>query len=179
MSRAYQFWTVKEEQQLRAAWMSDRPMKEFMHLFGNRSYDAVLIHAHKHMGLGPRPTKVRSRYSAVWDSVERLLSTGVHLTARDIAERCKVSQRQVTDLLVARCKGETKVVHVATWRRPGAGWNWVEVWALGDGPDAVRPKAQTSADRNRVKRAHRGMKARMQAGGAFGAAIAQLAGVAA
>lgn len=174
MTRTYKHWTTKEEELLREWWITETPVKEFLHLFEGRSYGSVLIHANNHMGMGRRPTMVRSTYSPVWVSVERLLKTGVQMNAKDIAAYLRVSARRVTDVLVAHHKGEEKAVHIATWRRAGDGWNWVQIWAIGDGPDMRKPRPQTNDDRARRKRAQRAACSSMKSHGVFGLVVSQL-----
>ncbi len=174
MTRFYKKWTTHEESALAAAWVTTTPMKEFLHLFGGRSYESVVLHANKHMKLGKRPTPVRSTYSAVWDSVERILKTGVHMTAADIAKKVNCSYRQVIDLLHANQRSESPVVHVATWRRAGDGWQWIEVWAYGEGDDMRRPRAKSNEEKARLRRMRRSIASNTKSFGVFGTVVSQL-----
>lgn len=174
MTRFYRHWTTKEEETLRRIWVTETPLKEFLHLFEGRSYSSVSIHANQHMGLGARPTKVRSRYSAVWDSIERLLATGVEMTSKGIADELGFSSRQVKAVLTAKSRGAAKKVHVDSWCRPGKAHFWVEIWAIGDEIDAPRPRSRTRDDLNAVKRQQRATVSRIRKYGVFGTVVDQL-----
>lgn len=174
MTRFYRYWTTKEEEALRRIWPTDTPLKEFMHLFEGRSYSSVSVHANQHMGLGARPTKPRSRYSSVWDSIERLLKTGVALTSTAIASELGFSSRQVKSVLTAKNRAEVKKVHVDAWCRPGKAHFWVEIWALGDEIDASKPRGRTRDDLNAVKRHQRATVSRIRKYGVFGVVVSQL-----
>ncbi len=174
MTRFYRYWTTKEEETLRRIWVTDTPLKEFMHLFEGRSYASVSMHANQHMGLGARPTQVRSHYSAVWDSIERLLKTGVLMTSKQIADELGFSSRQVKSVLDARSRGDARRVHVSGWCRPGKARFWIEIWAIGDKSNAPRPNARTRDDLNSIRRQERATVTRIRKHGVFGSVVAQL-----
>jgi hypothetical protein len=172
--RSYKFWTVREEKVLREMWVTAVPIKEFLHMLSpDRTYQSVIAHA-QNIRLGARPIKVRSTYSGVWAEVERVLKTGKQLTANELAERTGHCARNITDLLHARHELEEPLVHVATWRRCGAAYRYVEVWGWGEGPDAVKPKARTLDEINRLRRARRAARNAIANSGQFGAAVMQL-----
>ncbi|WP_207000695.1 hypothetical protein [Trinickia mobilis] len=169
----YRFWTVQEEKQLRELWATQTPIKEAMHMFGDRSYQSVIGHAIQ-MGLGRRPIPVRSKFSAAWEQIRRELEKGKPLTSRELAELTGGCQRNVTDVLKARCTGEDQQVYVLRWKRAGRAYLWTELWMLGDGENAPRPRRVTQDDINRRRRERRAALAHLSAGHQFGAAVEQL-----
>jgi hypothetical protein len=173
VKRSHVAWTNRQEENLRAIWVSGKSIKENLHLLGDHTYQAAIAHAQL-LKLGKRPTPARSTYSAVWDDVHRLLATGAQLTARDIAERLGFSARHVTDLLNMKHKADEPVVYVGGWRRAGNAHRYVEVWALGDGDDVRKPRAKTRDDINRIRRERRAIRNAAKVSGPFGVAINQV-----
>ena len=167
-------WKTFEEQILRDKWSTDETVKSFLHLLApGRTYQSVIAHA-AYLRLGPRPTKVRSKYSAVWDEVRRLLAGGLQLTTKEICARTGFCDRHVGDLLRGKLQGEEPEVYVITWRRRGKAYGYVEVWALGDGPNAPRPKAASHAELNRRRRARRAARKVAAGSGPFSVAMLQV-----
>lgn len=167
-------WKTVEEQILRDKWSTDETVKSFIHLLSpGRTYQSVIAHA-AHLRLGPRPAKVRSKYSAVWDEVRRLLERGFQLTTKEICARTGFCERHVGELLQSRMAGEEPEVHVVTWRRRGRAYGYVEVWALGDGLSAPRPKAVSKDEMNRRRRARRAARKAAVVSGPFSVAMLQV-----
>jgi hypothetical protein len=172
-------WKTVEEQILREKWSTDETVKSFLHLLSpGRTYQSVISHA-AYLRLGPRPTKVRSKYSAVWDEVRRLLERGLQLTTKEICVRTGFCDRHVSDLLRSRLNAEEPEIHVVAWRRRGKGYGHIEVWALGDGPNAPRPKAVSNDEMNRRRRARRAARKVASVSGPFSVAMLQVMGEAA
>lgn len=172
---SYKPWTNHEESTLLAYWPSAIPVKEWIPLLNDRSFMSICDHA-RDLKLGPRPVKCRSTYSVVWEQVIAILADGDQLTSRGLAERIGCNMRQVTNLFSKRNQ-EDRVAHVTKWRRGPNGKIWVEVWAIGDGDDAPKPRRKSNAELNRAKRARKAHRAQIQSCGTFGAAMAQLAQV--
>lgn len=171
--RSHLAWTNRQEENLREIWVSDKSIKESLHLLGGHTYQAAIAHAQL-LKLGKRPNPVRSTYSAVWDDVQRLLATGLQLTAKDIADRLGFSARHVTDLLNAKHRSDDPIVYVGGWRRAGHAHRYVELWALGDGDDVRKPKAKTRDDINRIRRERRAARKAAVVSGPFATAMNQV-----
>jgi hypothetical protein len=174
IKRSHVSWTTRQEQDLRDLWVSDKSIKANMHLFGDHTYQAVIARAQKVLHLGHRPTLIRSTYSAVWDEVERLLKTGVMLTAREIAERLGFSVRHVTDVMNEKHNQEEPPIYIHLWRKAGSGHMYVPIWALGDEDDAKKPKRRTQNDINRIRRERRAIRNSVKVAGPFGIAMNQV-----
>lgn len=172
---SYKAWTTHEEKVLLTYWPSALPIKHWIPLLNGRSFQSIFDHA-RDMNLGPRPIKCRSTYSVVWEQVISILTEGDQLTSRALAERIGCTMRQVTNLFAKRNQ-EDRIAHVTKWRRAPNGKIWVEVWAIGDGDDAPKPKSKSNAVLHREKRARVARRAKVQSCGSFGAAMAQLAQV--
>jgi hypothetical protein len=171
--RSHIAWTTHQEKNLRELWVSDKSIKANLNLFGDHTYQAVIVHAQK-LNLGRRPMPFRSTYSAVWDEVERLLKTGVTLTAKEIGERLGFSMRHVTDIMNARHAQDESPIYIHLWRKPGGGHHYVQVWAWGDSEDAKRPKKRSQDDINRIRRERRAIRNSVKVAGPFGVAMNQV-----
>ncbi|HKR45469.1 MAG TPA: hypothetical protein VJU59_38340 [Paraburkholderia sp.] len=156
-AKTWVVWTTREEQLLREIHAGDRPIKEMMHLFPNRTLKSVSDRMTA-MKLGPRKNIDRSALnpSIRWMEITRLMETGLHLTTREISDRISCSYNWTLALIKrARKSSETKPMHIARWRRARSGDSeccWVEVWAWGDGPDAPKPRVPTHAEQVRIQR---------------------------
>lgn len=167
-------WTTRDERILRDKWPTDETVKTWLHLLApGRTYQSVIAHA-AHIGLGPRPIKVRSKYSAVWDETKRLLERGIPMTTKEIAMRTGFSDRHLKGLLDSKLAMEPPEVHVPCWRRRGRAYGFVEVWALGDGPNTPKPKAANRDELNRRKRERRAARNAVSEMGPFSVAGLQV-----
>ncbi|WP_213308233.1 hypothetical protein [Paraburkholderia sacchari] len=156
-SKTWVVWTTREEKLLREVHASDRPLKEMMHLFPNRTLKSVSERMN-FLRLGPRKHVDRSAQnpSFRWQEICRLMQTDVELTTHEIANRISCAPSWVLALIKrARKAAETKPMYIARWRRARPGDSmccWVEVWAWGDGPDAPKPRVPTHAEQVRFQR---------------------------
>lgn len=155
--KSWVVWTTREEKLLREIHAGDRPIKEMMHLFPNRTLKSVICRM-RTMKLGPRAHIDRSNVNPPirWQEICALLQTGARLTSHEIAEKLSCSACWTRQLIRrSRKSSETKPIHIARWRRAREGDSlccWVEVWAWGDGPDAPKPRVPTHAEHVRIQR---------------------------
>lgn len=149
-------WTTREERLLREIHASDRPLKEMMHLFPNRTLKSV-TERFRSLKLGARPNVNRSLLnpSIKWQTISALMKDGARLTTHEIATKVDCTPSWALALIKRSRSGPVKAMHIIRWRRARAGDSvccWVEVWAWGDGPDAPKPRVPTHAEHVRIRR---------------------------
>lgn len=156
-SKTWVVWTTSEEKLLREVHASDRPLKEMMHLFPNRTLKSVGERMYV-LKLGPRThvDRFAQNPSIRWQQISHLMQTGVQLTTHEIASTVGCSSCWANTLIKrARKASEVKPMYISRWRRARSGDSmccWVEVWAWGDGPDAPKPSNPTHAEQVRMQR---------------------------
>lgn len=165
-------WTTREERLLREVHASDRPLKEMMHLFPNRTLKSVTERM-RSLNLGSRPNLDRSRLnpSIKWRAISALMEGGERLTTHEIAAKVGCTPSWTLALIKRARTDPEKVMHIARWRRARAGDSeccWVEVWASGDGPDAPKPRVPTHAEHVHIQRLRKRIRAGKQVASPFG-----------
>nr|WKF58798.1 hypothetical protein HUO10_003299 [Paraburkholderia busanensis] len=160
MAKNYKIWTVEEERRVREVHASDRYVKEMMHLFPGRTEKSVNDRM-SFMKLGRRAHIDRNR-SPFWALMEQIFKSGAHMTTREIAGAVGCTTKHALELLKAHRKPDNRTIHILRWRRAREGDSacvWVEVWAYGDGPDAIKPKPPTHAEHVRAQYARKKARA--------------------
>lgn len=170
-AKTWVVWTTREERLLREAHASDRPLKELMHLFPNRTLKSVATRMNS-MGLGTRPNLDRGSLnpSIKWQTISALLRSGEQLTTHEIAVKAQCTPSWVLALIKKARSGPEKLMHIVRWRRARTGDSiccWVEVWGWGDGPDAPKPRVPTHSEHVRQQRLRRLVRQGIQVASPF------------
>ena len=135
-------WSDEEYENLRVVHASGKSYKSMLHLWPERTHSAVIDMAF-YLKLGPRPIPLKHDYSATWDAILRALAEKEG-TGYGLAERIGACKEWPGRLLRKNLESEHVKVHIAHWVRSRPGGVWVEVWALGEGINAVKPVAMTN-----------------------------------
>lgn len=158
--KTYKTWTTAEERLLREMHASELHVKEFLHLFPERTEKSITSRM-TGLNLGPRtnlkPYTVER--SVMWTAIERILKDGAQLTTHELADQVHCSMKHARDLV--KREHAADAIHIARWRRARSGDSicpWVEIWAYGDGPDAVKPKGRTRTEHVRAQRLRKKMR---------------------
>jgi hypothetical protein len=148
-------WTPEQEEALREYWVKKCNLKNYLHLFGDRSYKAILSHAKKRMKLGPRPQSARGVPAYAWDWIkaELLKSPG---TSSDLVMRTGlVTSAVCRNLRDARLSGQA---HIMEWRKRSNGGRPTPVYAIGPGESAEKPAPFTIREKNQRVRQRKQLK---------------------
>ncbi|MGU7784905.1 ArsR family transcriptional regulator [Burkholderia sp. PU8-34] len=137
--RAWRKWTEAEEADLRRVWVGDGPLKQFLDLFGGRSFHSVVSHGLA-MGLGERPNKNAHAGHPNASAILRALANS-QMEAVELSAKTGISRRTVMKHLNA-LHAEGKI-HIARWERFESSGYPARVYAVGQRKDAVRPLART------------------------------------
>lgn len=145
-------WTPDQNALLRKHWSTGENLKTLLHLFGNRSYKAVVSHAKKQLKLGPRPKTARGVPGYAWDWIKAELERGGSGTAPELVKRTGLTTAPVCKELKNANPGPDGEVHIVEWRRRSTGGEPVAVYAIGPGENAVKPANLTIAEKNQLAR---------------------------
>lgn len=147
-----EFWTKEQEDALRKYWDQPVNLKAYRHLFGDRSPKAIVAHARKYMGLGPRKKPARQAGWA-WDLIKAdLLKNGPGM-ASEIVSRTGLSRAAVNKYLSLAEKGEHGEIHISDYSKRSVGGAPSAVYAHGRGKNADVPAPFTTKEKYRMLRA--------------------------
>lgn len=146
------FWTPEQEKLLREHWLGGGNLKQHLHLFGDRSYKAIVSHAKKNLGLGRRPRSARGVPAYAWDWIKAELADGGPGTAPELVKRTGLTTAPVCKELKKANPGPDGEVHIVEWRRRSTGGEPVAVYAIGPGQNAEKPANLTVAQKNQIAR---------------------------
>ncbi|WP_157130317.1 hypothetical protein [Burkholderia pseudomallei] len=148
-------WTEQQDADLIRIWLGKENLKANLHLFGGRSYGAVVNHAHA-LKLGPRPFSDRGVKPFALDVVlaELKKSPG---TIPELAERTRLTRSAVCAHVKPKWASKKGAYHVIDWRRRKHGGSYVPVFEFGPGENAPIPEAKTNSELCRDKRNRRRM----------------------
>lgn len=143
-------WSSQMEDRLREIWLGDYNLKKHLSEFGDRTYGAVVAHAHS-MGLGPRPYSNRGRAHYAYDAALEALKKGRGNVAQ-IAERAGLSHQGVGMYFKPSLAGLNSDFHIVDWERRPQGGSYIPVYAFGPGENQPKPAAKSNAQLCREKR---------------------------
>ncbi|KWK75767.1 winged helix-turn-helix domain-containing protein [Burkholderia ubonensis] len=147
--RMWQKWTEAQEADLRRVWIADGPLKQYLDLFGGRSYHSVVSHGLA-MGLGERPKKNAHAAHPNEMAILRALTNG-SMESVELSAKTGLSRRTVMKHLNA-LHAEGKI-HISRWERFESSGYPARVYALGQRKDATRPIARTPGQKWRDRMA--------------------------
>ncbi|WP_241300522.1 ArsR/SmtB family transcription factor [Burkholderia stabilis] len=137
--RAWKKWTESDEAELRRVWIADGPLKQYLHLFSGRSFEAVNAHGLA-MGLGERPNRYAQAAHPNASAILRVLAQAP-MESVEISAKTGISRRTVMKHLnVLHTAGK---VYIARWERFEASGYPARIYAVGKRKDASRPRART------------------------------------
>ncbi|WGS53552.1 hypothetical protein LFL96_21065 [Paraburkholderia sp. D15] len=143
-------WTTKEEANVRAVHASGMPYAQMMHLWPDRTPQAVSCHASE-MGLGQRPVPLRRDFSHLLPLVLAELEKKP-ARAYDVADRVGACREWIGRLLRSNLESDDPKVQVVRWTRSGNVGPWSEVWALGAGEIVAKPVPLSRVQRKQLTR---------------------------
>jgi len=152
-------WTEEQEAALRKYWFEHCSLKSYLHLFGDRTYMAVVAHAKRSMKLGVRPNSVRGMPPYAWDCIKDELARGGPGTAPELVKRTGLTTAPVCKRLSEANAGPAGEIHIYAWLRRRTGGEPVAVYAIGPGENAVKPEPLTISEKNRLARSRKRVKA--------------------
>lgn len=153
-----QFWTEEQEAALRRYWVKPCNLKSYLHLFGDRSYKAVISKAKKRLKLGARPHSARGVPAYSLDCIKEELTRGGPGTCPDICKRTGLTNSSVCKRIASANPGPTGKVHISAWIRKRTGGEPTAVYAIGPGENAEKPIPLTSAEKRALDSARRRAK---------------------
>ncbi|MFL9904663.1 hypothetical protein PQR71_42160 [Paraburkholderia fungorum] len=149
-------WTDEQNELLRKLWPTGESLKPHLGSFGNRRYTTIISHAHKILGLGPRPKSDRGLPGYAWDMIRAEL-TRLPGSAPDLIRRTGLTSAPVCKYLSEANPGHNGEIHIIAWRkRLTTGGAPVAVYAIGPGENAPKPAPYTTAEKWKMKRARCG-----------------------
>lgn len=148
-------WTDEQNELLRKLWPTGESLKPHLEFFGNRSYTTIISHAHKILGLGPRPKSDRGLPGYAWDMIRAELAK-LPGSAPDLIRRTGLTTAPVCKYLREANPGPDGEIHIIAWRkRLATGGAPVAVYAIGPGENEPRPAPYTTSEKWKMKRARR------------------------
>lgn len=152
------FWTEEQEAALRKYWVEDCNLKSYLHIFGDRTYGAVIAKAKKRLKLPARPNSSRGATAYSLDCIKEELARGPG-TAPDIAKRTGLTNSSVCNRISGSNPGPTGEIHITAWIRKRTGGEPTAVYAIGPGENARKPIPLTSAEKRALETSRRRVKA--------------------
>lgn len=150
-------WNDEQNQLLRKLWPTGESLKPHLEFFGNRSYRAVISHAHKILRLGRRPKSDRGLPGYAWNMIRAELEK-LPGSAPDLMRRTGLTTGPVCKYLRLANPGLDGEIHIIAWRKKMAtGGSPVAVYAIGPGENAPKPIPYTSSEKWKMKRVRRGV----------------------
>lgn len=150
-------WSPQEIAILKRIYASNESIKHAAaRELPDRTYPMVKSEAQRLGICAPKRMPRGYGYSAVFRGVERLLApdedgTAPMMSVAEIAAELRVASESVRSALKRQ---HGKRVRVADFGRAGGGGR-AQLWALGSGPDAVRPPRKTNSEASRQYRERR------------------------
>jgi hypothetical protein len=135
-------WTRAEQAALRKIYRSNESVKHAVaRLLPGRTYTMAKAEARR-LGITGAKRKREYGYSAIFRGVERLLKGGKRMTISELAASLGVS---ICGVRGAVEKQHGKRIRVVEYPRVNGG-SRTRRWALGAGPDELRPRRKTAKE---------------------------------
>ncbi|SDR54658.1 hypothetical protein SAMN05443026_5827 [Burkholderia orbicola] len=129
-------WTTGEVRLLARLYPSPIPSRALYAAFPRHPRKSVQTYACTVLKISRSPRDYKTVTAPAWNRMRAILETK-QLSARELVERCGVSQQRVSELLTIH-RAEVQIVD---WIPPVGRAQWRAVWAVGTGPDVPCPAA--------------------------------------